>query len=230
MSQRTLLIGAALLATMLVAAAHAADSDSRAAREREMLRRAQEALRQSEADKSELTRAKLDAEQKLKALSQELESARSGSKAGQAALRAQLQSAGAAQADLRSKLEEAGKQLASLTLRQRETAGQLATRESEIKQLQQDLQNSKAVGASCEAKNLKLFEYSQELLDGYRKKGVWTSLTQKEPVFGLREVGIENVVQEYRDKLASQKIIVTPTSVPSPSPNDASPPVPKVAH
>jgi hypothetical protein len=75
-----------------------------------------------------------------------------------------------------------------------------------LKRSQQELEKSKAVGTSCEAKNLQLFEYSQELLQRYQKKGVWASLSQKDPVFGLKEVSMENVVQEYREKLNSQKI------------------------
>jgi hypothetical protein len=43
-------------------------------------------------------------------------------------------------------------------------------------------------------------------LQAYRKKGVWASLSQKDPVLGLKEVDVENVVQEYRLKFASQQI------------------------
>lgn len=229
MNDRHLLFGAALLACTLFGPAHAADSDTRASREREMLHRAQEALRQSESEKSDLTRAKLEAEQKLKEMSQQLETARNGSKAGQAALRAQLQSATAAQADLQAKLDEASKQLAGLSAKQRETAGELTARESEVKQLQQELQTTKTTVASCDAKNVLLYAYSQEILDSYKRKGVWAALAQKEPVFGFKEVGIENVLQEYRDKLASQKITVTPVAA-SASPNDVPPTAQKPAH
>jgi chromosome segregation ATPase len=209
-----LVVGAALLFS-LAGVTFAADSDSRASREREMLRRAQEALRQSQADNSELVKGKSEAEQKLKAAAQELETARNSSKAGQASLRNQLQTSAAAQAELTRKLEEAEHQIAALTTQQRATAGQLASRESELKQAKQDIEKSKAEGASCEAKNLQLYEYSQDLLGRYQKKGVWAALSQKEPVTGLKEVSVENVVQEYRDKLNSQKIETTqPASKP----------------
>ncbi len=203
--QTATLIGAMLMLA-LTGVAFAADTDTRDAREREMLRRAQEALRQSQSDNSQLARAKLDAEQKLKAASEELATARNSSKAGTASLRTQLQASAAAQAELTRKLEDASRQLGALTTQHRDTEGQLASRESELKRVRQDLEQSKAAGASCEAKNLQLFEYSQELLSRYQKKGVWAALGQKEPLTGLNEVSMENVVQEYREKLKSQKL------------------------
>jgi chromosome segregation ATPase len=180
-----------------------ADSNVRESREREMLRRAQEALRESQAENAQLEAQKAQAAEqadvKLKAATTQLDSARRASRAAQAALQAQLDDAGSARADLSRKLADANQQIALLTRQQQDTASQL-------KQTQQQLDASKASDASCQAKNLKLYEYSQELVTRYQKKGVWAALTQKEPVTGLKEVGVENVVQEYQEKLAKQKI------------------------
>ena len=89
-------------------------------------------------------------------------------------------------------------------------ARQLSARESEFAQikqsLEQSLQQSKASNVSCEDKNLKLYTYGQEVLERYRTKGVWAALSQKDPVFGLKEVDVENVVQEYRLKMAGAKL------------------------
>lgn len=198
-----------------ISTALAADTDTRAAREREMLRRAQEALRQSEEQNNELGHAKADAEQKLKDAAAQLESAKKTSRSAQSALQSKLQAAAAAQTDLTEQLERAKQQIAQLTSQQLDTAKRLGAREVELKQTQQDLQLSKTENASCEAKNLKLYEYSDELVSRYQKKGVWAALAQKEPVVGIKEVGVENVVQEYREKLASQKISAPTTSPPT---------------
>ena len=203
--QTLALPGVLAVAALLWGVAGAADQDSKAAREHEMLRRTQEALRESQAEASELTAGKAAAEQKVKAASDQLETARRESRNAAASLRAQLQTATGAQAELTQKLAEAARQLAALTDKQRETAGQLTERESQLKRVQQDLESSKTANTSCEAKNLKLYEYSQALLDRYHKKGVWAALAQKEPVFGIKEVGIENVVEEYRGKLDEQR-------------------------
>lgn len=200
------LLGLTWLAVVAMSSATGADSDTRDAREREMLRRAQEALRQSQADNAELAQQKVAVEEKLKTASGQVETARSASKSAQATLRMQLDSATAAGADLTRQLGEANQQIAELTSRQKETATQLGARESQLKQVNQQLEGSQAANSRCEAKNLQLYQYSQELVARYEKKGVWSALTQKDPVLGIKEVGIENVVQEYREKIAGQRI------------------------
>jgi len=57
----------------------------------------------------------------------------------------------------------------------------------------------------CEAKNLALYEANQELLERYENKGAWEALLQSEPVTGLKQVQIENILEEYRDRLFEQR-------------------------
>jgi chromosome segregation ATPase len=191
-----------------VGTALATDPDARGTREHEMLRRTQEALHQSQAENAELaaqkTAAEKQADEKLKAAAEEVDSTRKASKSAQSALRSQLDNAANAQAELTHKLAEANQQIAALTSQQQDAAGQL-------KRTQQDLDASQARNASCEGKNLQLYQYSQELMIRYQNKGVWAALAQKEPT-GIKEVGIENVLQEYQQKLDSQKI--KPTTQP----------------
>jgi chromosome segregation ATPase len=199
--------GIALLSLLVCASplrAVAADEDT-TARVREMLHRTQEALRQAQSENAELTRAKADAEQKLQAATQQLAAARGVSKA-EIALRGQLQTTKAEQEDLAHKLSDANERQVAAGMKLNEMAKQLGARDAELAQLKLGLEKSKTETAGCETKNLKLFSYSQDLLQAYRKKGVWASLSQKDPVLGLKEVDIENVVQEYRLKFASQQI------------------------
>jgi len=181
----------------------AADTDPHAAREHEMLRRTQEALHQSQAENAELAAQKAAVEkqsdEKLKSAAADLEASQKASKSAQASLRAQLDGAASAQGELNRKLAEANQQIAALTAQQEDAAGKL-------KRTQQELDTSRASNASCEAKNLQLYHYSQELMTRYQQKGVWAALSQKEPLTGIKEVGIENVLQEYQQKLDSQKI------------------------
>jgi len=184
--------------------AGAADEDT-TARLREMLHRTQEALRRAQSDNADLSRAKIEAEAKLQTANKDLESARGVSKA-ELALQGQLQTTKAAQDDLTHRLGDATDRLSAANAKLSDTAKQLAVRDAELAQLKQGLEQSKTETASCETKNIKLYSYSQDLLQAYRKKGVWASLAQKDPVLGLKEVDVENVVQEYRVKFASQKI------------------------
>jgi chromosome segregation ATPase len=207
-SPYTMMIG--LTASLIVAVAmpqilQAADEDA-TARVREMLHRTQEALRQAQSDNADLMRAKTEAEQKLKAATLQLDAAQSGSKAAQASLNAKLTSVQGTQAQLEQRLNDAGLRLTATNTKLSATEKQLAARESELAQVKQGFQQSQTANASCETKNLKLYSYAQDVLQAYRKKGVWAALSQKDPVLGFKEVDIENVVQEYQVKFASQKV------------------------
>jgi chromosome segregation ATPase len=193
-----------LLAGFISSACQA--QDATVERTREMLRRTQEALRQAQTDNAELTRAKSAAEEKALAAAKQTDAAVSGSKTAQQSLRAQLSAAQSVQADLSQKLAAANAQLAGLGDKQRETAQLLANRDAELTQTKQLLELSKATNLRCEDKNGKLYTYGQEVLERYKNKGVFTALSQKEPVFGFKDVAIENVVQEYKIKMAAEKI------------------------
>jgi chromosome segregation ATPase len=195
--------GVALLLLSIHGAALAVDADVRAAREREMLRRTQDALRQSQAENAELVAQKATAEKqaddKLQAAAAQLESTRKASRSAQSALQAQLQSAASKQAELTTLLADANRQLSAIAGKQQQTA-------SELKHTQEQLEASKASNSACEAKNLQLYQYSEELMARYQRKGVWAALEQKEPFSGVKEVRVENLLQEYQSKLDAQRI------------------------
>ena len=200
---------AAACAAFLLAvqgAALAGDTDVRASREHEMLKRTQEALRQSQAQNAELAAqlaaqkvsAEKQADEKLKAAAAQLDSTRKASRGAQAALQTQLQSAASKQTELTTLLADANRQLHTIAAKQQQTAG-------ELRRTQDQLKASKASNTACEAKNLQLYQYSQELMARYQKKGVWAALAQKEPT-GIKEVSVENLLQEYQQKLDAQRI------------------------
>jgi chromosome segregation ATPase len=208
MTIRVPLIFIAALALLLspgVARESRAAEEDTTARLREMLHRTQEALRQAQSDNADLARSKLESEQRLQTANRGLEAARGVSKA-ELALRGQLQSTRAAQDDLSHKLGETAERLTAAGAKLGEAAKLLAARDTELAQVRQSLEQSHIQSAACETKNLKLYSYSEDLLQAYRKKGVWASLAQKDPVLGLKEVDVENVVQEYRAKFAGQKV------------------------
>jgi chromosome segregation ATPase len=196
---------AALAALAAGGAALAAD-DPKAAREHEMLRRTQEALRQSQAEAGELAQGKTQAEAKLKSATDELEALRNSAKSTQGSLRSQLNSSTSAQAELARQLEETRRQLAGVTAKEQESSAALRAREAELARSQSDLKASTTANTSCEAKNLKLYEYAQEMATRYKNKGVWASMSQKEPVFGLGDIQTQTMLQEYHEKLAAQRI------------------------
>jgi len=70
--------------------------------------------------------------------------------------------------------------------------------ESSHKQKETELQ-------SCESKNIKLYEAAEEILKAYDNYGVLNSLLESEPIFQIKSVEMEGVVQEYEDKLRKQQ-------------------------
>ena len=197
---------AAAVAVLMTASAVAQEGDEHADRMREMLRRTQEALRESEAQNAGLTQGKLAAEEKLNAAAAQLAAAQRTAQGAQTALRARIAGSEATQADLTRRLDEVTRELAVMTGKQRETEKTLGQRETTLRQVRQDLDKSVAANTSCEGKNGQLYQYSEALLRQYQKKGVWAALAQKEPVTGIEDVKVQNTVQEYRDKFASQRI------------------------
>jgi chromosome segregation ATPase len=201
------LLAITLLSAGVPNAGRAADDDN--TRLREMLHRTQEALRQAQADNADLTRAKLDAEQKLEGSTKQLETVKNTAQKAQsgkaAALQAQLDAAHTAQTNTQQGLDDANMRLAGVNSKLGEALKQLAARDTQAKEMSLSLEQSKGVNASCEAKNAILYGYAEEILRRYRNKGVWASLSQRDPLFGLKEVDVENVVQEYQLKFDAQK-------------------------
>jgi len=58
-----------------------------------------------------------------------------------------------------------------------------------------------------EAKNIELYKTGSEILTRYEKFGLGDAIGAKEPFVGLSRVKLENLVQDYKDKLLNQTVI-----------------------
>ncbi len=56
-----------------------------------------------------------------------------------------------------------------------------------------------------ERKNLELFRLANEILTRYEKFGLGEALAAREPFTGITRVKLENLVQDYHDKIADQR-------------------------
>ncbi len=72
-----------------------------------------------------------------------------------------------------------------------------------------------------EAKNLALYQLGKEVLNRYEKFGLGTAITSREPFVGITKVKLENLVQDYSDKLMDQT--VKPGAAPAPERSATSP-------
>jgi hypothetical protein len=57
-----------------------------------------------------------------------------------------------------------------------------------------------------ENKNLALYQLGKEVLNRYEKFGLGTAITSREPFVGITKVKLENLVQDYSDKLVDQTV------------------------
>ncbi len=60
--------------------------------------------------------------------------------------------------------------------------------------------------ADQQRRNWSMYEVGKEILSRYEKFGLGTAITAREPFVGTMRVKLENLVQDYGDKLAEQRI------------------------
>ncbi len=81
------------------------------------------------------------------------------------------------------------------------TTQDLRQTEAEKTQLQATVVDQAQLVETCEANNVKMLQINRELLVDYEKKGFLDAVLQREPLTQLKRVEIENIVQEYQDRI-----------------------------
>lgn len=203
-----------LLAPLLLCTTLPAQSqeDKKVSREREQLRRAQQALRQAEDQRAALLSEKTTLEEKLKAASAkadklaatEQQLAAEQRRAGN--LGAELNQSRQSGTQLEQKLAELSAKYALLSQEHTEALRTIASRDNQLKLQQASLMRTRTEIGACEEKNAKLYGYGSELMQRYLDKTAFESLRQAEPMTGLKQAQMDNLLQEYRDKLEAQRI------------------------
>lgn len=209
-----------LLLCSLAVGSVQANPDKKANREREALRRAQMQLQQTqgqlatlEADKAKLgserdlaLKDSKAAQSKVRKLNKNLAEEKQLVAQLQKDLETHKQDLAATQTrltDTEAKLTETAKTLA-------QTRQTLAQTEADKRQLEGVKSRQEREIASCESNNLKLYQTGRDLMTRFEQKSCNEIMAQKEPLFGLKRVEIENLLEEYRDKLDEQKLIKAP--------------------
>ena len=185
---------------------HAADpAASVESRLRDSLRSTLLQMRTLQAERDALEAAKVENEQKAQAATAELE-----------ALKKQVATDNEAQqkaiASLRTRVEEQDRENAGLKAdldqakRATAQAADLArAKEAERAKLAGQIIEVQRRVADRETRNAALFRLGKEILERYEKFGLGTALTAKEPFVGVTRVKLQNLVQDYSDKLAEQR-------------------------
>jgi len=209
------MLSLALLLCMAGASVDAQAADKKASREREALRRVQQQLSQVQGEMAALEQVKAK-------LAVDLEKALSSSKAVEgkmARLQREINAGKQQQSALAKELTQVKEELATTAQQLAETKKTLAETTQTLQQTDAEKRNLEAIKArnereiaSCERKNLALYEVGRSLMDRFEHKTCGETLAQKEPFTGLKQVETENLLEEYRDKLDEQKIVKAPDS------------------
>lgn len=196
----------ALCAVLLIATpAHAGKDPNK-----EATRRVQAQLRKISDEKTMLEQDKATLSQELDALkkkSGELESSASRANKRKAVLEKEADGLRQDKAKLSEEREQLKKELAESQLALRDTRQNLQQETSQKQRLEQNLSAQGKELEVCETKNQKLYQYQVELINRAQNRGSLSALLDSEPLLGLKRVEIENVLEEYRDKVDKEYII-----------------------
>lgn len=189
MKRASMLVLCAALAACLGAAPAAAETARRDSDEQRVLAKTQYLLKQVSTERDALKAEN----EKLKA---EIDALNKKSAGQKKSAETALAKSKEEYAQMSERLQEAIKRL--------ETEKQALTTEKQ--QRDESLTRQSKSLEVCETKNARLVEANLELLHRYENKGVFDALFQREPVTGLKQVEIESLIEEYRDKMDALKV------------------------
>ena len=164
-------------------------------RMREALRNTMLQLRSCETEKATLQAAKAEADEVNKRLAAKVDSLAATSSKAEKAVAEQDAEIEKFKAAI-EKWQAAYQQATDLAGKKESERAKLAANVILLQRQVEDLQR----------KNASLFNVGNEILTRYEHFGLGDALNAKEPFVGITRVKLDNLVQDYRDKLADQKI------------------------
>lgn len=221
--RRALPPAAALLAGLMLCAGLAgAQSTEGEARLRAQLRDSTLQLRQAQDENASLRAHQQELEQQLKAGGA---APTKGRDTDTSALRKALAQRDERLSDLQEQLIEAQVQLKRSQESSARTDGELRTSTGEVAQLRSQLQERQAAYERLqeqlrlsEDKNRELVNISGELLSAYEGKGVWSTLTDAEPLTQIHRVRLQTLAQDYQIKIKDRTLAAPAPQAPTPRP------------
>lgn len=214
---RPILLGLLALVLSVSASAQTADKATRRLQlqlqnVQQQLQEAQSAKAKVESDKAEVDKKLLEQTEQVTKLTADLRKASDSFKSSEAK---RVQLAANVSALEKQLTDEKRSSEEAAALKARELVVYTRLRDDQQATLQRKHDDQVTQVAECTSKNTKLIRLSGELLDRYRGKTVKDVLTQREPVLGLGDVQMFNLVQEFRDRADAERF--TPSSPPAPA-------------
>ena len=189
-------------------AVQAADNTSET-RLRESVRNLTLQLRTAETERDNLQAAQAQMTQEKKTLGTQIEALNKQAAADKEARDAQdkvIAGLNAKAADQDSEIRRLKDSLEKWKAAQKQAADLATAKEAQRAKLAGDVILLERRVADREANNLALFKLGNEILTRYERFGLGDALGAREPFTGLTRVKLENLVQDYQDKLLAQKV------------------------
>lgn len=192
---------------------HAAPEEDPSAKLREQLRSSLLQIRKAQIDVANAQAAQAVAEAKSKELEEEITGLKARNERLAKDANADKSAAEETIAKLNNKLAERDKRIIQLneSLEKwmdgyKKAAAIAQTKEQERATLATEAIELKRTVADREAKNIALFNTSNEILDRYENYALGKALAAREPFVSKTRVIVENLVQGYKDKIIDNRI------------------------
>ena len=181
----------------------------------QQVQEAQAAKTKVEADKAAVDQQLLEQAKQVSRLKVALRKANESLKASEAArveLTATVASLDKQMTEQKRSFEE------TLAQKARELVQFTRVRDEQQAQLQRRHDDQVTLVGECTVKNDKLIRLGVELIDRYRGKTVADVLGQREPVLGIGDVQMFNLVQDYRDRADAERFTAPAADAAPPTP------------
>lgn len=206
---KCLISGALLTAVFLLTAVpgHAANKKDP---DKEALRRMQMQVKQAQDEKALLEQDKAALGQEMEALKKktgDIEASVARVTRSKALADEQAGNLKREKEMLQEKISELERRLTENEHNLRDTRQNLQ-QETNVKQrVEQNLGTRDKELGVCETKNKKLYRYQVEMINHAQNRGSFGVLLEKEPLSQVKRVEIENLLEEYRDKIDNEQIV-----------------------
>lgn len=206
---RTLSLACLLFGLVAAAPSWAQQQDRQAAQQQRrlqlQLQQAQQQLQDAQAAKTRLEAENVELKKSLGAQRREADAASGARRQSDQKLRAtetQRSTLAASAADLERQLaDEKRRSAETIAAKDAELARSGKAAEARDADLQVRFREQVRMVSECTEKNERLVKLGAELIGRYRDKGFAEVLNKREPLLGLGDVALFNLMQDYRDQL-----------------------------
>lgn len=207
-----LISGRLLMVAVLAVAVHAAPAFAANKKDpnKEAIYRMQMQLKQVEDAKSAVEQEKAAMTRELEAFKKKASDLETGTARAQARGAKLEKELDATKSDLSAKLQAAEMKLSEMQQTLTETQRELQRAQGERQRLESNLAARTRFAEACVANNRKLNQYHVELINHAQSQGSFNALLAAEPFTQIKRVEIENILEEYRDRIDAERVGAAP--------------------